>query len=347
MKAHFVLSKGKVKEQYSKLKNLGVNVSYSVKTNKKIARVLAEEEGGCKFSVHNLKEIDSLGKVETDKIWYFSQAWSKKEIEKIIGRGMRKFVIDNEEDLKILLDFVKGKNKKIWLSLRMKFAENRIVTGKYFVYGFSGNRVRELIFELRDREEIEKLGVHVHRKSQNASEWNMKRDLEENLDEESLRKLDFINLGGGYPVKYRNFTSDIENYVFSRIKEVNAWLQEKEIETWVEPGRFISAPSIKLVTVVIQNNGENLVLNCSIYNSALDALLTGIRLLVEGELERNEKGKDYLLKGNTPTRDDIFRYRVRLKDINVEDKIVFLNAGAYNYKCDFCDLEELDTRIVD
>ena len=70
-------------------------------------------------------------------------------------------------------------------------------------------------------------------------------------------------------------------------------------------------------------------------------------MLVEGELKGEEEGKDYLIKGNSPTRDDIFRYKVKLKNPKVGDKIVFLNAGAYNYATDFFGYKKLDTEIVE
>jgi len=44
-------------------------------------------------------------------------------------------------------------------------------------------------------------------------------------------------------------------------------------------------------------------------------------MLVEGELDGD--GKFYLIKGNSPTRDDIFRYKVKLINPKVGDKIVF------------------------
>jgi len=55
---------------------------------------------------------------------------------------------------------------------------------------------------------------------------------------------------------------------------------------------------------------------------ALDNVLTGTKMLVDGEIENRDEGEEFLIKGNSPTRDDIFRYRVRLnKDIKVGDKI--------------------------
>ena len=42
---------------------------------------------------------------------------------------------------------------------------------------------------------------------------------------------------------------------------------------------------------------------------------------------------------------DLFRYRVYLNEPRVGDSLVFLNATAYNFCSDFCDLEEIETEV--
>ena len=65
----------------------------------------------------------------------------------------------------------------------------------------------------------------------------------------------------------------------------------------------------------------------------MDTFVAHIRLLVEGE---QENGYAYIIKGITPDSLDIFRYNVYLKEKpKVGDKIVFLNAGAYNYSSNY------------
>jgi ornithine decarboxylase len=132
-------------------------------------------------------------------------------------------------------------------------------------------------------------------------------------------------------------------YIFDQLSKVKEFLDGHEIEFYVEPGRFLAGPCVKLETEVLQVYDQTIVLDCSVYNSAIDSMVTNIRMLVEGELD---SGDAYLVKGNTPTRDDIFRYKVFLDDPKVGDALVFLNAGAYNYWCDFCSLEKLETKVV-
>ncbi|NCN99464.1 decarboxylase [Candidatus Pacearchaeota archaeon CG10_big_fil_rev_8_21_14_0_10_35_219] len=337
MKARFVLDKKKVVEQYQKLRKLG-RVSYSFKTNRDVGKVL-DEDTDSEFSIHNISEIDMLN---PRRVWFFAQAWHEDDIKKILGKGVRSFVVDNEKDLDELLNVV---NERVNLILRMKFQEHRMHAGKYFDYGMSARKVNEIISRIKDNEKIGKLGIHIHRKSQNASEWEIKQELEDSLERGVLERLDIINLGGGFPVKYRTYTAEVMDYIFSKVEEVKTWLKEqgKEIEVYLEPGRFIAAPAVKLETEVLQVYDGVIVVNTSIYNCALDTILTDIRMLVEGELEN---GDGYKIKGNSPTRDDIFRYKVKLKDVKVGDKLVFLNAGAYNYTTDFCGFEKLETIVV-
>ena len=77
----------------------------------------------------------------------------------------------------------------------------------------------------------------------------------------------------------------------------------------------------------------------------MDALVVPVKLLVEGELVKGE-GVAYVIKGITPCSLDLFRYRVYLEKPTVGDSLVFLNAGAYNFTTNFCDLEKIETEVI-
>jgi ornithine decarboxylase len=346
-RAKFVLSKKVLKEQVKKLENLGIKVVYSYKTNQEVGKVLQEipECSKINFAIHRKLEIKEIK--DKSKIWFFTQAESEKEIECILDKGIINFVIDNKVDLKRILNVLKKNKRKINLSLRMKFQEHRIGTGKYFVYGMPSVEINKDVFNLKNNKYINRLGIHLHRKSQNTSEWNIISDLRDSLEKTTLDKIDFVNLGGGLPSIYRSSNVDVFNYIFKKLKQTKEWLKEKNIETFIEPGRFLAAPCIRLITEVIQKNNKNLTINTTIYNCAMDSILTNTKMLVLGESEKQEE-KNYLIKGNSPTRDDIFRYSVKLnKDIKIGDKIIFLNAGAYNYTTDFFGYAKLKTEVLE
>lgn len=339
--ARFLLSKKKLLEQYNLAVSISDGVSYSAKTNYEVATVL-ENLTNCFFSLHS---IESLGSVkDKSRIWFLAQAWDDEQLRLLFSAGVSNFVVDNDEDLKTLLRFIENNDNKVNLLLRIRLKEHTIHTGRYFVFGMYSEQVNRLLPELRKNPRIKDLGMHFHRKTQNVSEWSLKDELQASVSEDSWKCISHVCIGGGLPVRYRNFTADVLPGIFSEIKSLKDWLNSRGIKMIIEPGRFLAAPCVKLETTIKSIYDDSIIVNASVYNSAMDTFIASIKLEVEGELE---SGAAYTIKGQTPCSMDIFRYRVFLKNPEVGGKIVFLNAGAYNFSSDFCCLKKLATVVVD
>mgnify|MGYP001587355507 CR=1 FL=1 len=332
----FILSEEKVLEQYNKILDLADKISYSSKTNPLITPIL-EENTECMFSIHMKNELKNVK--DKGRVIFLAQSWRKDDIRDLIKLGVVNFVVDNEPDLDLLLGTLNEINIKINLYLRIKLQEMSIRTERYYVFGMDRDVVNMRLKEI-SRNNINKIGIHFHRKTQNISEWDLVRDMETMFDDLSL--VDEVIIGGGIPSSYANTNDDVLRVIFEKIKEAKEWLNERNIGMIVEPGRFIAAPSIKLECNIINIYGNTIVVDASIYNSDLDALIVPVKLKIEGELKKGE-GKEYIIKGVTPCSLDLFRYRVYLPERKIGDKIVFLNSGAYNFSTDFCDLEKIET----
>ncbi len=341
-KSKFIVSKSKILEQYKRLKDLGLEISYSVKTFPEISWIL-EENTDSFFSAHTFESLKFVK--DMSRIWFLAQGWNKELLNKLFEKGIRNFIVDNEHDLQKLLKYLDKKNTKINLLLRMKLKEYTIYTGKYFVFGMYSHQINKLIPELRKNRNIDKLGIHFHRKTQNTSEWSIKEEISQMLKKETLKSIDFFNIGGGLPVEYKNSSDKNLTQILEKIVEFKNWLKnEYNVKTILEPGRSIAAPATKLETEILMIHNNNIIVDASVYNSSMDTIIVPLKLLVEGECE---DGEEFLIKGCTPCSMDIFRYRVRLKNPKVGDKIVFLNAGGYNFTTDFCNLSKLDIEFVD
>ncbi len=344
--AMFLLSKSALKRQFDSIKKEADFISYSFKTNPVVGKLL-EETTKCYINISSETHLKKIK--DKSRVWFFVQAWNSNEIRKLLNMGIDKFVIDNKTDLDVLKKFLERRNekhhKKIWLLLRMKLKEHTIHTGKHFVFGMSADQVNYEITRLRNNRNIERLGVHVHRKTQNISEWSLKQELRDSLKKETLEAVSFINIGGGFPVDYKNSRADIRN-IFREIRDLGKWLKDYRIKIMVEPGRFLAAPAIKLRAYAKSVADNNIIINCSVYNAAPDTFIANTRLMIEGETD-DKNGKAYTIKGCTPDSVDIFRYKVYLKKKpKVGDEITFLNAGAYNFFADFDGLKKLKTKII-
>jgi len=350
MKAKFTLSKSKVIEQYKIIESAADIVSYSSKTNPDVTPIL-EEKVDCLFSVHMSNELKHIK--DKARILFLAQGWNSELIYELVRQGIFRFAVDNETDLDVLLKYLEtaGPEFKIELMLRVKLKEHTLKTERYFVFGMPSETVSKRVLELKDHSKISCLGIHFHRKTQNMAEWNLTYEVSQMFPEEVLSAIKVMNIGGGFPSMYANTNVDVINSVFKKIEELKTYLHERNVKLMLEPGRFISAPAGRLITEISAIYENNIIVNASIYNSDMDAVIVPVKLLIENELSKEEfvekRGKPYVVKGSTPCSVDLFRYRVYLDNPQIGDQLVFINAGAYNFASDFCDLEKLETEIIE
>ena len=348
MKAKFTLNKTIVLKQFNKVKHISNFVSYSSKTNPKVTNIL-EESTEAMFSIHLENELKHVK--NKSKVIFLAQAWNLEQIKTLINQGINWFVVDNESDLDILMKYLETLEKtddKINLLLRLKLKERTLKTEKYYVFGMESKVINTKIKELANHPNINELGIHFHKKTQNMAEWNLQYEIEDVIEPEVIEKISILNIGGGLPSNYANTNVKVIDSILNKINELKLWLQTKNIKLMIEPGRFIAAPAGKLVTKIIAIHGDTIIINASVYNSDMDALIVPVKLLIEGELEKdNKQAKPYIIKGITPCSLDLFRYRVYLYKPKVGDNITFLNAGAYNFATDFCDLDKIETEIIE
>jgi len=176
------------------------------------------------------------------------------------------------------------------------------------------------------------------------AEWNFEYDVI-NVLGDSLNQIDILNVGGGLPSEYANTNAKVITAIINKISEFKNYLNTINVQLMIEPGRFIAAPAGMLHTNIIAIHDNTIIVNASVYNSDMDALIVPVKLRVEQEVSK-ESGKPYIIKGMTPCSLDLFRYRVYLNNPTKGDNITFINAGAYNFTTEFCDLSKLETRMI-
>ena len=334
MKPKFILDKEIALKQYKTVEDIADIVSYSSKTNPLITKIL-ENNTSSMFSIHFKNELKHIK--DKSRVIFLAQAWTQQDIKELIEQNISFFVVDNESDLDTLLTYLETNPKKITLLLRLKLKERTLKTEKYFVFGMDSKTINKRMQEIDGIT----LGIHFHRKTQNMAEWSLKYEIENLIEKETLNKISYINIGGGLPSEYANTNVKVINSIIKKIQEFKSFLKQYNLKLIIEPGRFISAPAIKLQTQIIGIDNNNIVVNTSVYNTDMDALIVPVKLLVEGE----GQGNPYVIKGITPCSLDLFRYKVYLQNPKIGDTITFLNAGAYNFTTNFCDLDEIETEI--
>ncbi len=344
-KAEFILSKNAMLKQYAAIRKVSDSISYSFKTNE-VVGMLLEGMTECSFTVHSESELARIR--DRSRVWFVAQGWDGDGIARLMAKGIRSFIVDNEEDLGVLTACIAAGGEEIGLMLRMRMKEKTTKAEKHYVYGMHPSAISKMLPALRQNAGIGRLGVHFHRKTQNIGEWGLREEVQAMLGEKALGSIDLIDIGGGMPVEYKNYDVGNIQQILGNIGRLREWLNsEYNVKMIAEPGRFIAAPCISLAAGVMAVRGSTVILNCSAYNASMDTLVSNIKLKIEGEAEAGG-GIQYSVKGCTPDSMDIFRYRAYFKSPpKVGDEIVFLNAGAYNFHTDFCDLPRLETVVIE
>ena len=338
--AYFLIHQKKVLEQYNNIAKVCDIVSYSMKTNIDVSKILNNETNSW-FSIHHIKYAKMY---DPKKIIYFIVGDTEKQIEKHNKFGIDKFVVDNIYDYNTIKKvIIKNPQSKLTIFLRMKLKEFTVHTEKHFVFGMYSEKINELVKELIQYENVT-IGIHVHRKTQNIGEWNLIEELQNNLNDETLNNIKYFCSGGGYPIVYKNYPENQEQNVLAKLKELKTWLNNKGIKLITEPGRYICGPCVELVAKILSIYDDTITLDCSIYNGAMDTFVANIRLPIKDE---TIEGYKYTIKGRTPDSIDIFRYKVFFdKEKKVGQKIIFENAGAYTYSTNLFGLQKLPVKII-
>jgi ornithine decarboxylase len=324
--ARFLLDPETAVARYKSLQHLG-EVWYNLKTNPEVGGIL-EKMTDAKFVATGL---GNLSRVDPRRAVMLVQGETRQELGIAADSGVHGFIVDNEPDLKNVLDV--ADDTRLFLRLRMK--EHSLYTGKYFVYGMDWRRAVPLV------RGMDRVGIHFHRKTQNVGEWSLVDDLSPIL-KEMEGHVSEVNVGGGLPVEYHNSKPRM-GPIMANLEALRDNLRSRGVGLVLEPGRYVAAPAVKLETRIINAYGRNLVVDASIYNASMDTFLFNIRLPVEGE---THEGHRYLLKGRSPDSLDIFRYKVFFGgEKRVGENITFLNAGAYNFHTEFSDLPRIPTVI--
>lgn len=318
----FVCSRSVLSEQVGKIRKLGLEVFYAVKTNQEMQILEELHRLGTGFLASNPKDFISVSATgaRPDKIIYYARGLTRPLAEWLIENGCRNFVVESLPAFDNLLPLVDN-GFSILARMRANGVRNKY-SGEY-VPGLEAGEVRAINAKCR------KLGITtgvLHHSSSQVDDldaWNKKfKELA------GLGGMDIIDLGGGIPISYGSGNHDkIFEEIKNGIKKLNA------MRVIIEPGRFIAGPACSLVARVEVVDGSNAVLNCSVYNTHIDTIIADVVLPCRA-LKKGPQAK-YRLLGSSLCNLDVFNKGAVLPKLAEGDVVVFDNAGAYNFSSEF------------
>ncbi len=335
-----ICSRSVLQKQLGVLRDMGLEVFYSVKTNPEQVILHELRDFGTGFSTAGQEEfllLMSMG-IRPERIYHYERALTKERVKRLIGLGCKNFVVESRKAFDNIIEEI-GRGFSLLLRIMAKPADNRYA-GDY-VPGFDIGEVNELVERCKARG-IES-GILHHSSSQMDDPMMWRSKFEELLAIDAKIDVDTIDIGGGLPVDY---TGHGCKKVIDEIKRGIKRFGKKRLIA--EPGRFIVGPACSLVARVELVDGQDVVVNCSVYDVHIDTIIAGLILpcRVPGR-SLGERKKIYRILGSSLCNLDVFNPSVKLPEVSEGDIIVFDKAGAYNISSNFSSGGKIKTYIVD
>ena len=195
----------------------------------------------------------------------------------------------------------------------------------------------EKIIECVEKNNLFIQGLHIHTGSEIKDADVFVKGIEKLFDIiPYFKELEFIDLGGGFKVPYKEGDSETDiNLLAQKVKEsfVNH-PNPKHLQIWFEPGKFLVSEAGYFITQVNVLKKTSSAVFAGV-NSGFNHLIRPMFYNAYHKIENisNETGpkKLYTVVGNI-CETDTFAEDREINEIKEGDYLVFYNAGAYGFE---------------
>lgn len=195
----------------------------------------------------------------------------------------------------------------------------------------------EKIIECVEKNNLFIQGLHIHTGSEIKDADVFVKGIEKLFDIiPHFKELEFIDLGGGFKVPYKEGDSKTDiNLLAQKVKEAFAnHPNPKHLQIWFEPGKFLVSEAGYFVTQVNVLKETSSTIFAGV-NSGFNHLIRPMFYNAYHRIENisNEFGpkKIYTVVGNI-CETDTFAEDRQINEIKEGDYLVFYNAGAYGFE---------------
>ncbi len=320
-------------------------IYYAIKANPAPEIIMMLRDLGSCFDVASIYELDevlALG-VEPERLSYGNTIKKASDIRYFYERGVRLFATDSESDIRNIAQEAPGSK------VMVRFLTDGSETADWPLsrkFGCHSDMVISLI-TLAARLGLDPCGLsfHVGSQQRDIGAWDSAissaSHIFSRMEEEGI-KLRLINMGGGFPAKYKSPTNPIEIYASEITRYLNAKFANDLPEIIIEPGRSLVGDAGVLVSEVINVTQKShfdidkwVFVDVGTYGGLVETNGESIKYPLYCEAT-GEPSKEFIVAGPTCDSADIMYeyYRNPLpENIAAGDRIYWLTTGAYTGSC--------------
>jgi ornithine decarboxylase len=315
----------------------GFRLHYAVKTSSHPAVLRAVAAAGCGFDVATRGEIDLVGALglPVDRCLNTNPIKKLTDIDHAYIAGIRTFVVDNAAEAQKFAGLPADIQVLVRLAFRNPTAKSDLST-KFGVDPADAELVVKHV--LASGVQFAGFSFHVGSQGTTAEPYRSALrgtiDLIDHIDETYGVPTRIIDIGGGFPVTYRETMPTIDTIAAVVDEELGD--RRDEFTLVAEPGRFLAADSMTLLTGVVgsaERDGRQWhYLDDGLYGSYSNVMTEDVHppILALREIVDGVAGDDPVtLAGPTCDSADVIARDYPMPTLNVGDVVVSPMMGAY------------------
>jgi ornithine decarboxylase len=356
----FWVSAQRIRDNYHRfLRGLpGARVFFPMKANPHpaVLRLLAAE--GSSFDAASWGEISTLRRVGVPpaRIAFTTPVKPLEDIRRAYRAGIECFVADCPMEVEKLAHA--APRSKVLVRLQTPNTGSQWPLSKRF--GIEPHRAVPL-FEMAGQRGLVPYGLTFHVGSQctHIQSWSdairQCALVMENFERRTGKRLQVLNIGGGFPVRYLTEVPPIEAILADIRGTIENLSRGRALDVWVEPGRAVVGDAAVAATSVIgaATRARRNWLFCDLgaFNGLLELIepsSRGFQYPVIAGSENGTRKRQYVLSGPSCDGDDVLSSAVYLPVVGLADRLYFLRTGAYSfaYGSAFCGNRRAAVHVV-
>jgi ornithine decarboxylase len=312
----------------------GVDLHYAVKALAHPAVIETLNAEGSFFDISAIGEIDLLRAqgIGCDRLVHTHPIKRERDIRAAFELGCRTFVVDNPDEMAKFVSY----RGEVSLLLRVGFRSPDAVVDLARKFGCAPEDAFGLL-ELARTMNVRVRGLSFHVGSQCGSPHAHVGAIAgcvaliQRARAAGLPDLDLLDIGGGFPARYRAEIPPIDQFcapIREALKSV-----PKNVRVIAEPGRYLAAAAMECVATVVgkARRGTSIwyYLDDGVYGSFSGQVYDGARYPLKVISENSGEPHRSVLAGPTCDSVDIIAEGLLLPELDIGDLIVAGAMGAY------------------
>jgi diaminopimelate decarboxylase len=300
---------------------------YAVKSNDYLGLLKEMVKLGFGLDCSSKRELKLAKIVGARKVLFTGPGKKDKEL---------KFAIENFKEIIINVDSFNEleRIKKINLKREIKIGVriSTVFQKEWQRFGIPLKDLKKIFVEIKNIKNLKFSGIQFHKSwNKNSKPYldtlnEIKKYLIENFSKSDLKKIEFVDIGGGL---------EENEDIFSFFREIkNFWRKNllkilPRAKIFTEPGRWLSAHCFHILLKVLEiKNGKIAILNGGTDNFGFSSKYYSPIINVSHPAKRERK---FILAGNLCSVLDIFGKKIFASKIEREDIILIPFQGAYTF----------------